>query len=85
MDIFIKPVKKAVVTGRRAVMLKDIAEVYCQTDKSLNVGDIIVFNIPSDSTGKSYLVSAMDIVKAIGHKIPRCRLCSRRCTGFSSE
>ena len=53
MDIFIKPVKKAVVTGRRAVMLKDIAEVYCQTDKSLNVGDIIVFNIPSDSTEKS--------------------------------
>ena len=74
MDIFIKPVKKAVVTGRRAVMLKDIAEVYCQTDKSLNVGDIIVFNIPSDSTGKSYLVSAMDIVKAIGHKIPNASI-----------
>lgn len=74
MDIFIKPVKKAVVTGRRAVMLKDIADVYCQTDKSLNVGDIIVFNIPSDSTGKSYLVSAMDIVKAIGHKIPNASI-----------
>ena len=55
MDIFIKPVKKAVITGKRAVMLKDIAEVYCQTDKSLNIGETVIFDIPSDSGKKLIL------------------------------
>ena len=53
MDIFIKPVKKAVITGRRVIMLKDIAEVYCQNKESLNISEIIIFNVPKDSGKKT--------------------------------
>lgn len=70
MDIFIKPVKKAVITGRRAVMLKDIAEVYCQNKESLNFSEIIIFNVPKDSGKKTYLISIVDIVKEILKKFP---------------
>lgn len=74
MDIFIKPVKKAVITGKRAVMLKDIAEVYCQTDKSLNIGETIIFDIPSDSGKKAYLISVVDIIRAVGQKLPNATI-----------
>ena len=70
MDIFIKPVKKAIISGRRAVMLKDIAEVYCRNNENLNVGETIIFNIPDDSGKKSYLISVIDIVKEILKKFP---------------
>ena len=74
MDIFIKPVKKAVITGRKAVTLKDIAEIYCQTDKCLNIGDMIVFNIPADSGKKAYLLSVIDVIKALGQKLPNATI-----------
>ena len=74
MDIFIKPVKKAVITGRRAVMLKDIAEVYCSNKENLNIGEIIIFNVPSDSGKKSYLISIVDIVKEVLKKFPNASI-----------
>lgn len=69
MDVFIKPVKKACITGRKTVMLKDAAEVYCQGSKEQNLGELIVFNIPKDEK-RSYLISVMDIIKAISAKLP---------------
>ena len=65
MDIYIKPVSKVQIVEKRAVRLKDIAEVYCSDSKASNVGDLIVYNIPSDSEKRSYLISSMDIVKLI--------------------
>jgi len=67
LDVFIKPVKKACLTGRKAVMLKDISEVYCQGSKEQNIGELIVFNIPNDEK-MEYVISAIDIIKAIGDK-----------------
>ncbi|MCD8036727.1 MAG: stage V sporulation protein AA [Clostridiales bacterium] len=70
MDVFIKPVKKALITGRKAVRLNDIAEVYCQGNTNLNIGDTIVFNIPENSSKNEYLISVVDIVRAIGQRLP---------------
>ena len=69
LDVFIKPLKKASITGRKTVMLKDAAEVYCQGSKEQNLGDLIVFNIPKDEK-RVYLISVMDIIKAISAKLP---------------
>lgn len=74
MDIFLKPVKKALIVGKRTVMLKDIAEVYCQGDKQLNIGDTVVFNVPMDSGKKEYMISAVDIVRAVGQKLPNASI-----------
>ena len=70
MDVFIKPVKKAVITGRRNIMLKDVAEVYCQGGTNLNLGETPVFTVPEGKGKSSYLISSVSIVRAVGQKLP---------------
>lgn len=74
MDIFIKPVKKAVLTGRKVIKIKDVAEVYCKNGVNLNLGETIVYKIPPDSGKQTYLISVMDIVKAIYTQIPNASI-----------
>ncbi|MEA4972221.1 MAG: stage V sporulation protein AA [Candidatus Metalachnospira sp.] len=73
MDVFIKPVKKTCITGRKAVMLKDVAEVYCQDSKVQDLGELIIFDIPKDEK-EVYLISVMDIIKAIDAKLPNATI-----------
>lgn len=73
MDVFIKPVKKAYLTGRKAVMLKDLAEVYCQGSKEQNLGELIIFDIPNDKK-RAYLISVIDIIKSISDKLPNATI-----------
>lgn len=73
MDVFIKPVKKISITGRKAVMLKDVAEFYCQGSSEQNLGELIVFHIPGD-VKKPYLISVMDMIKAVSKKIPEASI-----------
>lgn len=73
LDVFIKPVKKVIITGRKAVMLKDVSDVYCQDSADQNLGELIIFNIPSN-VKKPYLISSMDIVKEISKKIPNASI-----------
>lgn len=69
MDIYIKPVQKANVTGRKVVYLKDIAEVYVGGGKNQDLDTMTILKIPSDEQ-KSYLISVMDVIKAINHHLP---------------
>ncbi len=70
MDVFIKPVKKAVIAEKRAVMLKDIAEIYCRGSKQLNLGETVVFDIPKENGENVYLISVLDIIRIIGRRLP---------------
>ena len=69
MDIYIKPVQKANVTGRKVVYLKDIAEVYVGGGKNQDLDTMVILKIPSDEK-KTYLISVMDVIKAINHHLP---------------
>lgn len=69
MDIYIKPMQKANVTGRKVVYLKDIAEVYVGGGKNQDLDTMTILKIPSDEQ-KSYLISVMDVIKAINYHLP---------------
>ncbi|MCI8341998.1 MAG: hypothetical protein HFE62_02090 [Firmicutes bacterium] len=70
MDIYVKPVKKFKAEGKKIVYLKDIAEVFCGDIKNDSVKNAVVLRIESNEERKNYLISAMDIVKAIVHVEP---------------
>lgn len=69
MDIYIKPVQKANITGRKVVYLKDIAEVYVGGGKNQNLDMIVLLKITSNEK-KSYLISVMDVIKVINQHLP---------------
>ena len=73
MDIFIKPKKKISVIGKKAVLLKDAADIYCQDGKNLDIGNTVVFNIPEDKK-RSYVLSSIDIIRVIGDKLPNATI-----------
>ena len=70
MDVYIKPLKKVTLTGRKAVYLKDIAEIYAG-EKNEQLKNIIVLEIKSDER-RNYTVSIIDIIKSISNQIPDC-------------
>jgi stage V sporulation protein AA len=69
MDIYIKPMEKAQVTGRKLVFLKDIGEVYIGGQTKGEIESIVVFQIPEDKD-ETYLLSVLDIIRAINHQYP---------------
>lgn len=69
MDIYIKPVQKAVVTGRKVVYLKDIADVYVSGGKNQDLDTMIVLKITGDKK-ENYLISVMDVIKTINNHLP---------------
>ncbi len=64
MDIYIKPNEKITITGRKIVYLKDVGELWIPGQSSACLENLVVFQIPED-TEKTYLLSVMDIIKAI--------------------
>lgn len=75
MDIYIKPIKKAAITSRKIVYLKDIAEVFSSTANIEEVKNTIVLKIKEDSK-KTYLVSVMDVIKALTNKFQDYTICN---------
>ena len=70
MDIYIKPKKKVRLEERQIVYIKDVAEVYAQGGhKEEEINQTIVFQI-KDNKKNSYLISVIDIIKALAQKYP---------------
>ena len=69
MDIYIKPVEKAQVVRNRNVRLKDVAEVFLDGQAADEAERLVVFQIPEEKK-KTYLVSALDIIRKLSRKYP---------------
>ncbi len=69
MDIYIKPVEKVQIVGRKLVYLKDIAEILVGGQTESDMGSIVVFKIPKDGK-ETYLISVMDVIKTITNHLP---------------
>lgn len=69
MDIYIKPMQKALIVQKKAVFLKDVAEVYFGGQKTRDAENIIVFTVPEDKK-KTYLLSVMELIRMIHQKYP---------------
>ncbi len=69
MDIYIKPVKKALLAQRNKIVVSDICEVIATSDVTEKVNELKLLDIKSQD--KKYLiVSVTDIVKAIKKVYP---------------
>lgn len=68
MDIYIKPAKKVLVTGRRRVYIRDIAQVSAGelTERIKNTKILDVSPVKE----QSYLISVIDIIKKIDTSFP---------------
>lgn len=73
MNIYIKPVEKAQIIGRRLVFLKDIAEVSVDGKEKTELEDIVVFQIPKDKD-ETYLISVMEMIRAITRQYPQATI-----------
>ena len=69
MDIYIKPNEKITVTGRKILYLKEIGEIWIPEQSTACIENLVVFEIP-ENIEKTYLISVMDIIKAITLKLP---------------
>ena len=69
MDIYIKPNEKITITGRKIVYLKDVGEIWIPGQTTASLENLVVYQIPED-TEKTYLISVIDIIKAITLKFP---------------
>lgn len=69
MDIYIKPKKKAVLTGRKAVYISDIGEVYASGGKAGDIGSMIILTLEGNKE-ETRLISVMDVIKAVSAKYP---------------
>lgn len=73
MDIYIKTVKKASIIKKRNVIVKDIADVYAPSTLKSKVESVNVMNIKQEQK-KNYLISSIDIIKAIDKQFPDCSI-----------
>ncbi len=64
-DIYIKPVEKVQIIGKREVLLRDVAEVYGMGEAE----GLPVFHIQKEEK-KTYLLSVMDLIRALSQKYP---------------
>lgn len=69
MDIYIKPIKKASIAGRKLVYVKDISEVFTTGINMDAVKNTIVTQIKSDKES-SYLISIIDVIKSLTNSFP---------------
>ena len=65
LEVYIKPRKKAVLTGKRIVMLKDVAEYW---SRNKNIGETAVFKIPENARETDFILSVIDIVSVLNRK-----------------
>ena len=69
VDIYIKPMEKVQVVGKKEVFLEDVAEVFFGGKQRSDTGKTLVFRIPSDGK-KTYLLSVIDLIQALHRKYP---------------
>lgn len=69
MEIYIKPVKKAVIAGRTSIYIKDISEVFTNDKLLKKVKDIKLMEIKNKES-KNYLITVIDIIGAIDKALP---------------
>lgn len=69
MEIYIKPVKKAVIAGRTSIYIKDISEVFTNDKLLKKVRDIKLMEIKNKES-KNYLITVIDIIGAIDKALP---------------
>lgn len=69
MDIYISPHKKTTITKKRAIQLKDIAEVSAPGSTQGKVGNIIVFKVTEDIKS-NYIINIITIIESILAKYP---------------
>lgn len=69
MDVYIKPKQKAVVTGRKIIYVKDLAEVFSVDESIESIKNIPVYTV-KDNFQKNYAVTVIDIIKCITSKFP---------------
>ncbi|MCI7656597.1 stage V sporulation protein AA [Anaerotignum sp.] len=70
MDIYIKPMQKAQITGRRIVYLSDVAEIYTGDACLGELEKLPVFQIP-EAAENMYLLSVLELVQAITALYPK--------------
>lgn len=73
MDIYIKTVKKASIIKKKNVIINDIAEVYAPANIKSKISSIYVMNIKDDKK-KNYLLSGIDVIKAVSKEYPDCTI-----------
>ena len=69
VDIYIKPIEKVQMIQKREVLLRDVAEVFVGGQTKGEAEKIVVFQIPSDRK-KTYLLSVIDLIRALNQKYP---------------
>lgn len=74
MDIYIKPVKKAIINCNTGVTIGDIAEIFANKSSMEDIKSISLTKKGCQSHKKLLLVSVIDIVSAIKQKHPNCTI-----------
>lgn len=69
MDIYIKPVKKVSLIGRKAVYVKDVCELL-SSDASAQKAKSAIITVIEENKKTNTLVSSMDIINAILNVFP---------------
>lgn len=70
IDIHIKTTQKYQLAQRKIVKLSDVGDIFVsERNLQKKVDDIVVFQIPSD-TDNTYLISIIDVVKAVSLAFP---------------
>ena len=70
MDIYIKPVEKAQIVKKRAVLLRDVAEIYMGGQTAGEAENLVVFQIPHEKK-QMYLLSVIDLIRVIQQAYPK--------------
>jgi len=73
MDIYIMPQKKFISSGRRIILIKDIAEVFSNKCSVEEIKNTVVYKIPDVKRGV-FSVSALDIARVILKKFPEATI-----------
>jgi len=69
MEIYIKPTKKTALSAVETIYIKDVAEVFSESSLAEQVKNIQLLRIDS-RLKKTYIVSVLDIIKAIDASLP---------------
>lgn len=69
MDIYIKPIKKAPISDRNTIYVKDVCSVSAEKNVADKVNNIKLLQIDK-SEDANYLISVIDIIKAIKKVYP---------------
>lgn len=70
MDIYIKPMQKVQIIGKRIIYLSDVAEIYAAGINQGELEKLPVFRIP-DKTENMYLLSVLELVQSITNAYPK--------------